>query len=241
VIYVLGYRDIQFRMLRLAVVAVLVGLSVAYPTGPPVDQAGLCEHMEPTGHINNNSVMYDVQPQPLPYEMLTSTVGACFNKSRTVTIMFNTTKKDWYFEGFFAQVVKGSDNTKNYGTFEAIAGDDYTAAIKCFNNEKSAIAQKKKAHFWSRKFTWTAPSDLEEDVKLRFTMVKNVRTFWVAQTEPLTYKADCADAATPLPDAQIEPSGSHEDGGDDTSKASSNIVPALLVTMATLLFATLLP
>lgn len=222
--------------MRLAVVAVCVGLAMAYPQGPPVgtaDDVNLCRDMFPTGH---GAV---VQDWVAPYDVLTSTTGACFKEGQTIEIMIKVQNESYYYEGFFAQVITNNNET-NYGTFEAFTEDKYTASIKCFNNDNSAIAQKDKAHFWSRKFKWTAPSDLKEDATLRYTLVKNKVTFWASLTSKLTYKADCADG-TALEEAKIKKSDSHEDNGDDTSKASSNLMPALLVTMATLLFATLLP
>jgi hypothetical protein len=199
--------------------------------------------MAPTQHHTkaDKTKLATAQTTTAPYTILTSTENGCFKEGLTVEFMIETNNKThWYFEGYFSQVQKTGVTTDNYGTFQAFSDDEYSKPLPCFKKTDSAMGHMAKAHFTSRKFKWTAPSDLMEDVVLRSTVVKNIETFWVDWNFPLTYNASC-EAGSPLGKAVIQSEDEDKDkDGDNTSKGPG-LEAVLFVTMVTAFLALALP
>ncbi|XP_046472885.1 putative defense protein 3 [Neodiprion pinetum] len=144
----------------------IVAVTYAHSVGAP---ASACESMTP-GHL------VDPQTTPSPYVILLSKNSILGGESITVTIKGRDKEE---FKGILLQARLGD---KIVGTFDVDPADTNVQTIDCPKGERNAVTHKNAENKSEVSVRWIAPPDLVGEVVFKLTVVKEFKTFWVAQS-----------------------------------------------------------
>ncbi|XP_065834946.1 putative defense protein 3 [Oscarella lobularis] len=157
----------------------IIGITTAYPHGPPVGLAPeMCEMMAPDPGPKGHNATAQVTVSPYVVET-TATEGYKGGESYKVTIAKTSTEVD-DFKGFFCQVRRSSgSNADALGTFSEFSNatkakyQDCTSVMGAFSHATPDPVPTFSA-------TWTAPNDTTlECLAVYCTVVQTKQVYWV--------------------------------------------------------------
>ncbi|XP_071800112.1 putative defense protein 3 [Asterias amurensis] len=166
--------------------AMMPGMHVmAYPSGPPVAVAGVCQNMDPTGHRPRTS------SGRAPYTIRISSDTYGNKKSIDVTVQAN---RGYAFTGLFVQARRqatGRDITEALGEFTSVSSG--TKFITCVT-VASAWGHNSNAPKTAVTASWTPPFSNQGPIIFKATIVKGPASeFWTNVESPIIYFSNGKD------------------------------------------------
>jgi hypothetical protein len=81
----------------------------------------------------------------------------------------------------------------SYGQFSA-GGNPYVRTYDCFGQPAGTISHNTAKHYFYQVFYWTAPTNLQSDLRFYGTVVHETEEFYVGLSSGrIAYDANCAD------------------------------------------------
>ncbi|XP_072170505.1 putative defense protein 3 [Diadema setosum] len=215
---VMSSRTSALSMTVLMIVAAVVVVVDAYPSGPPLTS---CSSMRPTGH--GTSTVTGIAP----YTITTSKSSYAAGDEIEVTISGGN------FIGFFLQARRrdsGADSSTAVGSFSSI-DTTLTKVIACGGSASSAWSHRSNALKSSVTATWTTPDD-EGTIAFRATIVQGPSSdkYWTDLYSDEISSGSAGSNTTGVMETQTERPAT-TDAGDAINSSTTLIVTSLCGAM----------